>query len=55
MVTIFVTHDLAEASALCDCCAILDAGALLQEGPARELLEAPRTRRVVEIVGVENS
>jgi ABC-type proline/glycine betaine transport system ATPase subunit len=26
MATVFVTHDLAEASILCDRCAILDAG-----------------------------
>jgi len=55
MATVFVTHDLAEASALCDRCAVLDAGAILQEGPTRELFKAPRTRRVAEIVGVENS
>src|SRR5262245_39085198 len=33
MATVFVTHDLAEASALCDRCAVLDAGALLQQEP----------------------
>jgi tungstate transport system ATP-binding protein len=51
MATIFVTHDLAEATALCDRCAILDAGEILQEGPPRALIEAPRTPRVGEIVG----
>jgi tungstate transport system ATP-binding protein len=53
MATVFVTHDLAEALAMCDRCAILDDGEILQEGPPRELFEAPRTRRVAEIVGVE--
>ena len=51
--TVFVTHDVAELSALCDRCAILDAGAMLQEGPTRMVLEQPRTQRVAEILGVE--
>ena len=51
--TVFVTHDLAEATALCDRCAVLDAGAILQEGPPRQVFERPRTRRVAEIVGTE--
>jgi len=54
MATVFVTHDLAEASALCDRCAILDAGAILQDEPPTRVLEWPRTRRVAEIVGLEN-
>ena len=54
MATVFVTHDFAEASTICDRCAILDAGAILQEGPPRELFEGPRTQRVAEIVGFEN-
>ncbi len=31
--------DLAEASLLCDCCAILDAGAFLQNEPASDVLQ----------------
>ncbi len=54
MATVFVTHDLAEASTLCDRCAILDAGAILQDEPLPKLLERPRTRRVAEIVGLED-
>jgi len=54
MATVLVTHDFAEASALCDRCAILDAGAILQEGPPRELFEGPRTPRVAEILGLES-
>ena len=54
MATVFVTHDLAEASVLCDRCAILDAGAILQDGPLAQLLEHPKTRRVAEIVGAES-
>jgi tungstate transport system ATP-binding protein len=53
MATVFVTHDIAEASALCDRCAILDAGAILQDEPPTQVLERPRTRRVAEIVGLE--
>jgi tungstate transport system ATP-binding protein len=52
--TVFVTHDLTEASALCDRCAILDTGAILQDEPPTQVLERPRTRRVAEIVGTEN-
>lgn len=53
MATVFVTHDLAEASALCDRCTIVDAGAILQDDPLPKLLSQPRTRRVAEIVGLE--
>jgi ABC-type sulfate/molybdate transport systems ATPase subunit len=51
--TVFVTHDVAELSALCDRCAILDAGEILQKGPARLVVEQPRTQRVAEILGIE--
>ena len=54
MATVFVTHDLAEISALCDRCVILDAGAILQEEPSHELFEHPRTPRVAEILGLDN-
>ncbi len=55
MATVLVTHDLAEASVLCDRCMILDAGEILQEGTPTEIFAGPRTPRVAEIVGVENS
>ncbi|HKH02918.1 MAG TPA: ABC transporter ATP-binding protein [Bradyrhizobium sp.] len=51
--TVIVTHDLAEASTLCDRCLVIDAGAILQEGPPAQLCDRPRTRRVAEIVGAE--
>src|SRR5258707_9879761 len=41
MATVLVTHDLAEASALCDRCAILDEGEILQNEPVPKLLETP--------------
>lgn len=53
MATVIVTHDLAEAFALCQRCVILDAGAILQDEPLALVLERPRSRRVAEIVGVE--
>jgi tungstate transport system ATP-binding protein len=53
MATVLVTHDLAEAFVLCDRCAVLDAGTILQNEPVPKLLEQPRTQRVAEIVGVE--
>lgn len=51
--TVLVTHDFAEAAALCRRCAILDAGAILQDEPPQRLLERPRSDRVAEIVGIE--
>jgi tungstate transport system ATP-binding protein len=55
MATVFVTHDLTEASVLCDRCAVIDAGLILQDGPPTQVFERPRTQRVAEIVGTENS
>src|SRR5439155_25703782 len=39
--SVFVTHDIAEASLLCDRCAILDAGAMLQDEAPTKLVERP--------------
>lgn len=53
MGTLFVTHDFAEATALCDRCVLLDAGRVLQiDAPAR-LLEQPCSARAAEILGLE--
>jgi ABC-type Fe3+/spermidine/putrescine transport system ATPase subunit len=41
------------ASVLRDRCAVLDAGAILQDGPSTQVFERPRTRRVAEIVDAE--
>jgi tungstate transport system ATP-binding protein len=49
--TVFVTHDIEEACALCHRCVIIDAGAFLQDGSPAQLLERPQTHRVAEIVG----
>ena len=53
MATVFVSHDFAEAAALCSRCAILDAGVVLQDEPPARVLEHPRTSRVAEIVGID--
>jgi len=53
MATVIVTHDLTEATALCDHCAILDWGTILQDGLPKQVLEQPLTQRVAEIVGSE--
>lgn len=50
--TVLVSHDFAEAAALCSRCAILDAGAILQDESPTKVLEQPRTSRVAEIVGI---
>jgi ABC-type sulfate/molybdate transport systems ATPase subunit len=49
--TIVVTHDLTEAQAFSDQLAIIDAGRLLQVGGAHDVVRAPLTRRVAELVG----
>ena len=38
---LLVTHDLHEAAALCDRIVLLDAGRVVQDGPMRQLREAP--------------
>jgi len=53
MATVVVTHDLMEASILCDRCIILDSGVVLQEGSPLEVVRRPQTARVAEIVGSE--
>ena len=53
--TVFVTHDLAEASGRRDRCAVLDAGSILQHEAPRHLFSQPRTPRVVEILGLDGS
>ena len=53
MATVLVTHDLGEASALCNRCAVLDAGAILQEGKPTQVFTRPGTRRIAEIIGIE--
>jgi tungstate transport system ATP-binding protein len=52
--TLFVTHELGEASALCNRGIILDQGCVLQEGNMDNLLRCPASPRVAEITGVEN-
>jgi len=54
MATLFVTHDLSEAAALCTRCVVVDAGEILQQGTFPEVLNAPGSQRVAEITNVEN-
>lgn len=49
-----VTHDQAEAFALGDRLALLDAGRLLQIGPVASVWERPASRRVAELLGFAN-
>jgi ABC-type sugar transport system ATPase subunit len=49
--TIYVTHDQAEALAIGDRIAVLDAGRLAQVGVPSEIYERPRTRFVAEFFG----
>jgi iron(III) transport system ATP-binding protein len=51
---VYVTHDQAEAMALSDRIAVLHGGALLQEGPPREVYERPASRDVADFMGLVN-
>ena len=48
---VLVAHELAEAQAFADRLAVLDAGRLLQDGTAGEVVRRPASRRVAELVG----
>jgi molybdate transport system ATP-binding protein len=48
---VLVAHELVEAQAFADRLAILDAGRLLQDGAADEVVRRPASRRVAELVG----
>ncbi|HMA31981.1 MAG TPA: ABC transporter ATP-binding protein [Casimicrobiaceae bacterium] len=51
---VYVTHDYAEAMALADQVAVVDAGAIVQSGPAEDVYAAPRTVRIARLLGVDN-
>lgn len=51
---VYVTHDHAEALALADRVAVMNAGRLEQVGTPSEIFLAPRTHFVAEFVGFEN-
>ena len=41
---IIVTHDLAEAAGIADACAFIDAGHIVEQGPAAAVLANPASR-----------
>ncbi|MCF3946992.1 ABC transporter ATP-binding protein [Acidiphilium iwatense] len=51
---IFVTHDQADAAMLADRLAIMNHGAIVQEGPAADLFKAPANVFVADFVGIDN-
>jgi len=51
---VYVTHDQAEAMALSDRIAVLHGGALLQDGPPREVYARPASRVVADFMGLVN-
>lgn len=51
---LLVTHDLNEARLLADRLVVMDAGAVLQEGPPEHIHRAPRNARVADLVGMHN-
>jgi len=54
ILTLLVTHDLAEAYMLSDRLAIMERGRILQIGPKDEVLRRPATRTVAKLVGTKN-
>jgi putative spermidine/putrescine transport system ATP-binding protein len=52
--TLYVTHDQAEAFAMSDMVAVMNAGRIEQIGTPRDLYEAPRTEFVARFVGDSN-
>jgi ABC-type Fe3+/spermidine/putrescine transport system ATPase subunit len=51
---IFVTHDHDDALALADKVAVLRGGAIVQDGPARDIFRTPANAFVARFVGVDN-
>jgi len=49
--SILVAHELADAQAFATAMAVLDGGAVLQEGKPHEIVRRPASRRVAELVG----
>jgi molybdate transport system ATP-binding protein len=49
--SVLVAHELPDAQAFADRLAIIDRGALLQDGPPAEVVLRPASRRVAELVG----
>jgi ABC-type Fe3+/spermidine/putrescine transport system ATPase subunit len=52
---IFVTHDIADATAIADTVAVLVDGAVAQHGPVAEVLAAPVSNAVAALVGVDEA
>ncbi len=52
--TIYVTHDQAEALAMSDMIAVMDAGKIVQLGPPREIYEKPVNRFAIGFMGNAN-
>jgi len=52
MPTVLVSHDFSDVLGLADRVAVMESGRILQEGTARELLEAPASSFVASLTGV---
>jgi spermidine/putrescine ABC transporter ATP-binding subunit len=52
--TLYVTHDQEEALTLADRLALMNRGAIVQEGSPKEIYETPRTPFVAEFIGKTN-
>jgi iron(III) transport system ATP-binding protein len=54
MTTLFVTHDQGEALSMSDRIAVMDRGAIVQEGSPLEIYRRPRERFVADFLGAAN-
>ena len=52
--SVFVTHDRADALALADRVAVIDAGTIRQHGPAGDVFARPGSIAIARLLGVEN-
>ncbi|MCJ0873053.1 ABC transporter ATP-binding protein [Streptomyces sp. AP-93] len=52
---VFITHDLAAAGAFADRIAVLDAGRIVEAGPARQLIELPRQAITKELLSASRT
>ena len=51
---VYVTHDYAEAMAFADRVAVVDAGSIVQSGPAEDVFAAPSNARIARMLGIDN-
>ena len=54
MTLVVITHSLAVARHICDRVAVIDEGAIVEEGPTRQVLENPQSEAARELVSFDS-